>query len=180
MPPLRSRPPFATFPLLSNERLHLRRVVPSDVAVIQEITYYDGVASTSLSEALAMMEQIEQDSAKGDTVHWGICVKGSDEVVGTCGFYRGFAGNAGEIGYILRARYRGRGIMTSALSPVIAFGLKEMALNVIHAYTDPSNTASIGVLERLGFHQVPAARAELKFSLDSFSSIAKCEENAAG
>jgi len=116
-----------------------------------------------------MLEQIEQDSAKGDTVHWGICLKGSDEVVGTCGFYRGFAGNAGEIGYILRAGYRGRGIMTSALRPVIAFGLREMALDVIDAYTDPTNAASIGVLKRLGFHQVPAERAELKFSLSRFS-----------
>lgn len=156
---------FVTFPVLSNERLTLRRVVPSDASAIQEISYYDGVAAATAEEAAVMLEQIERDYAQGDSVHWGICVGDANEVVGTCGYYRGYPGNVGEIGYVLREAYRGRGIMTAALRQVIDFGLDEMRLDGVVAYTDPANTASIGVLERLGFSKVPYEGEELKFSL---------------
>jgi ribosomal-protein-alanine N-acetyltransferase len=154
-----------TFPQLSDGDLILRRVVPSDASAIQEISYYDGIAAATSDEAVGMLEQIEKDYARGDSIHWGICVRGSDEVVGTCGFYRGYPGNIGEVGYILREAYRGRGIMTAALRQVIAFGLEELALDGIIAFTDPSNVASIGVLQRLGMREVPSDGEELKFSL---------------
>jgi ribosomal-protein-alanine N-acetyltransferase len=157
--------PFVTFPVLSHEGLILRRVVPSDAPTIQEISYYDGVPAATPEEAVVMLQQIEQDYARGDSVHWGICRRGVDEVVGTCGFYRGYPGNVGEIGYVLREEYRGRGIMTAALRRVIAFGFEEIRLHGIDAYTDPANAASIGVLKRLGFGEVPSAEGELKFSL---------------
>lgn len=157
--------PFATFPVLSDERLVLRRVVPSDAATIQEISFYDGVAAANVEQAAEMLEKIERDYARGDSVHWGICLRGSDEVVGTCGFYRGYVGNVGEIGYVLREAYRGRGIMTAALRQVIAFGLEEICLDSISAFTDATNAASINVLKRLGFAEVASAQEELKFSL---------------
>ena len=121
---------FVTFPLLSNEGLILRRVVRSDASAIQEISYYDGVAAATAEEAAVMLEQIERDYVQGDSVHWGICVRGSDVVVGTCGFYRGYPGNVGEIGYILREAYRGRGIMTAALRQVVAFDWKRCSWTV--------------------------------------------------
>lgn len=157
--------PFATFPVLSSGGLILRRVVPSDAPAVREISFYDGVAATTEDEAVAMLERIERDYAEGDSVHWGICLRGSDEVVGTCGFYRGYPGNVGEIGYLLREAYRGRGVMTAALRQVIAFGLEEMRLDGIVARTEPSNAASIGVLERLGFREVRSDPEELTFSL---------------
>lgn len=154
---------FLTFPRLSNVDLILRRVVPSDASAVQEISYYDGVAAATVEEAAVMLEQIERDYDQGDSVHWGICVRGSDEVLGTCGFYRGYPDNVGEIGYILRVAYRGRGIMTAALRQVVAFGLNEMHLAGVVAYTDPTNAASVGVLKRLGFREEPTAGEELRF-----------------
>ncbi|MBW8361321.1 MAG: GNAT family N-acetyltransferase [Kaistella sp.] len=44
-------------------------------------------------------------------------------MVGTCGFYRGFANEEGELGCILLSRYRGQGFMTGALRAAIDFGL---------------------------------------------------------
>lgn len=153
------------FPLLSNDRLLLRRVVPGDVSAIREISVYDGVWAESDPEAVEILARIERDYRRGESIHWGICLPGSDEVVGTCGFYRGFAGKVGEVGYILRPAFRGRGIMTAALELVTAYGLNELRLDEIVAYADPSNEPSIAVLLRLGFRGVPSGRDELKFSL---------------
>lgn len=156
---------FATFPALSSEQLTLRRVVPADAPDIREISFYDGVAATTDEEAIAILEHIERDYQRGDSLHWGICLRDADEVVGTCGFYRGYPDNVGEIGYILREAYRGRGLMTAAIRLVLAFGLDEMRLDGIVAYTDRSNEASHAVLTRSGFQEVPSDREQSKFTL---------------
>ena len=156
---------FDAFPELSSEDLILRRITPDDAPTIREISFYDGVPAASEQEVLLILERIEQDYAQGDTVHWGICLQGVDEVVGTCGFYRGYPDNVGEIGYVLKEAYRGRGNMTKALRRVITFGLEEMALAGVVAYTDAANLASRGVLNRLGFREISSSQERLKFSL---------------
>lgn len=55
--------------------------------------------------------------------------------------------------------------MTAALRLVLAFGLEEMGLAGIVAYTDPTNAASIAVLKRSGFREVPSDREASMFSL---------------
>lgn len=155
---------FAHVPVLEGRRLRLRGVRSSDAAAIRDISFYDGVEAGSEREALAMLARIDRDRANGDSLHWGICPRGTDAVVGTCGFYRGFAGNAGEIGYVLREAYRGRGLMTEALQLVIDFGLRELELDEVVAYTEADNRASIRVLERLGLQRVPSDQTHLKFT----------------
>ena len=41
--------------------------------------------------------------------------------------------------------------MSEALSAILAFGFGEMELNRIEAFVMPENTASINLLEKLGF-----------------------------
>jgi ribosomal-protein-alanine N-acetyltransferase len=128
---------------------------------------YDGVAAADATEALAMLRRIEADAARGDTVHWGICEAGSDTVVGTIGFYRGFAGDAGEVGYVLRPPFRRRGLMREALALVVAFGFERLGLTTIVARTAADNAASVGLLGRLGFEPQPSDEALLTFVLRS-------------
>jgi [ribosomal protein S5]-alanine N-acetyltransferase len=96
-----------------------------------------------------MLEQIDLDYQRGETVHWGIEIAGG--IAGTCGFYRGFAAATGEVGYVLKADFRGLGIMTAAMRPVLAFGFEHIGLRTINAFTDHDNLASQAVLTRLGF-----------------------------
>lgn len=158
---------FDAFPVLSNDRLLLRRVVASDAAVVREISFYDVVPATSDREATAMLERIDRDYRRGESVHWGICMRGSAEVVGVCGFYRGYPDDVGEVGYALRKAYRGRGIMTSALRLVVAFGLEDMKLAGIVAYAEPANVASAGVLERSGFERATSEPNKWSLSVRS-------------
>jgi ribosomal-protein-alanine N-acetyltransferase len=42
--------------------------------------------------------------------------------------------------------------MTEALSAVLGYGFGAMGLNRVEACTDPRNTASIHLLDKIGFH----------------------------
>ena len=138
-------------PVLSGLGLTLRGVVASDVATIRPISFYDGHAARDDDDAAQMLRRIHGDVARGESLHWGICLQGSDEVTGTVGFYRGFGGGTGEVGYVLREAYRGRGIMTRAVRIVVAYGLGPLGLTRVEALTDVDNTASRAVLMRAGF-----------------------------
>ena len=159
----RAHAPFTTVPVLTNDHVTLRALTLDDMPFVREISFYDSVAATTDEEAAGMLQRIQGDVARGTSLHWGICLAGSDAVVGTCGFYRGFANGVGEIGYVLREAYRGRGIATAALRLVVAFGLDVMRLRSVVAYTSPKNEASRAVLARLGFRQVPMAGSGLAF-----------------
>lgn len=155
-----------TAPTLRSERVLLRQLESRDLGAIVDISFYDGVRATDENEAAAMLRKIEQDCARGESIHWGICLRSADNpgdaVVGTCGFYRGFPDSVGEIGYILREPYRGRGIMRSAIELVVTFGFEQLKLSSIVAFTDPDNAASISVLQRSGFVATPSSQ---KYSL---------------
>ena len=65
-----------------------------------------------------------------------------------------------EIGYILhRDHWRG-GIAREAVARVIEYGFTDLELRRIFADTDPENTGSIGLLERLGFQREGHLRSE--------------------
>ena len=150
-------------PVLSNDRVVLKEIQLHDVAAIIEISVYDGVFAKSQTEAIHILEQINLDVAKGEALHWGIFLKNTSELVGTCGYYRGYANNSGEIGYILRPSYYGLGIMTEAVNLIVNFGFDILNLHSVIAYTDPANSASIAVLKRVGFNSVRNEGADLKF-----------------
>lgn len=160
-----SIPETARTPTLSGPRVVLRAVRPDDVADIVDISVYDGVTASSAAEALAMLRRIEADADRGETVHWGVCLAGRDTVVGTIGFYRGFADGTGEVGYVMRSPYRRRGLMREALALAVAHGFGPLGLTRIVARTASDNAASIGLLERLGFAPQPSDDACLTFAL---------------
>jgi len=56
-----------------------------------------------------------------------------------------------ELGYLLVAAARGRGVMSRAVRLLVGWGFAELDLARIQAMTHPDNAASARVLERLGF-----------------------------
>lgn len=95
-------------------------------------------------------------------------MKNTDELVGTCGYYRGYVKNSGEISYLLKISHRGLGIMKEAVKLIVNFGFDFLKLNSAVAYTNSNNPASIAVLENAGFKKAenankPSSISELKF-----------------
>lgn len=144
-------PPYETFPVLSDERILLRQIVPSEIMNIIEISFYDAKKASSEAEALQMLEKINQDYLKGESIHWGIVDKLINTLVGTCGFYRGFKNGSGELGCVLLPQYQGFGFMTKAMQLAMGFGKNNIGLKKIIAITSHQNEKAIKLLDRLGF-----------------------------
>ncbi|GAB2963259.1 GNAT family protein [Hymenobacter coalescens] len=151
-----SLPPqvFQTLPELLTPTLRLRALTTADLPTVWPITYYHGQPAGSQAEAERMLARIEQDYRAGQLLHWAVALAATDEPVGTCGFYRGFAGRSGEIGYVLHPAHRGRGLMTEAVGAMCAFGFGTLQLRRIVADTADYNQASQRVLTHNGFRPI--------------------------
>ncbi|MES2554610.1 MAG: GNAT family N-acetyltransferase [Bacteroidota bacterium] len=143
-------PPYSSFPTISNERITLSQILPSDLEDLLEICFYDGIKANSVEEALVIDDKINADYQSGNSIHWGIRDLETGKLVGTCGYYRGFE-KGGELGCVLLPQFRGQGFMTPALKLAADFGLKTMKLSRIYAITTKSNLKAVALLERNGF-----------------------------
>lgn len=56
-----------------------------------------------------------------------------------------------ELGYWIRTRFGGQGLMTEAVGGLVAFGFETLGAWRIEIRCDPRNTRSAAVAERLGF-----------------------------
>ena len=146
-------PPYKNFPMLISNQIVLRQIINADADEIMEISYYDGIQACNPNEAIEMQKKISQDYLQGDSIHWGIIDAQSSKLVGTCGYYRGFANNIGELGYVLKPSFEGKGYMTNALKKAIEFGIDIIGLHKIIAITEKSNIKSQNVLKKLNFVQ---------------------------
>ena len=160
------KPPYAVFPVVCDNKITLRKIIDSDIDNLVEISFYDAVQATSVKRALEMNYKIDEDYHNGESLHWGIVDNQSDNIVGTCGYYRGFKNDERELGCILLPQYRGQGFMTSAMLLAIDFGVNKIGLKRIWAITSPQNDKSIKLLERVGFEKGKViSDNEVKFEL---------------
>ena len=148
-------PPFESFPTLTFENLVLRKMTGDDVPLLLDIMAYDKPKQAkNLAKAIEIYERNEQDYAQGQAVSWLIVDKKTSELLGTCGYYRGFGAATGELGFVLLPQYEGKGIMRKALRPVIAFGLEKLNLQRITAITRTTNKRALKLLHALDFVEI--------------------------
>ncbi len=155
---------FKEVPVLKSDRLILRGVKHSDASDLIGLAVYDGFFAQSEADVITILKKIDADRAKGESLQWLICLKENHNIAGLCSYHRGYPNNTGEIGYVLKEAYRGKGIMTEAVKLITEFGIQTMQLTRVFAYTDPSNTASIHVLKRAGFQQLDTQDEDLHFA----------------
>jgi ribosomal-protein-alanine N-acetyltransferase len=144
-------PPYDSFPTIKDDQVVLRQIDLSDINDIIEISFYDSIQATTLEEAVQMQKKINMDYEQGNSIHWGIVMVSSNTIIGSCGYYRGFEKQFGELGFVLLPKYRGRGLMSAALKLAIDFGESQMKLNRIWASTSKENSKAIKLLEGLNF-----------------------------
>ena len=147
---------FTATPEIKTPRLLLREPTAADLPDLLSISFYNGKAAADLAEAAHMLAQIQADCRQGNTLHWAVVLQPENTLIGTCGFYRGFKNQTGEIGYVLREEWRGQGYMSEAVAAFISFGFEQLGLRQLFARTDPDNRTSIAVLLRQGFREVPS------------------------
>lgn len=144
-------PPFNTFPQLKTEKLLLREVLRTDIPNLLEILTYDGKTAETLEEGIEIINRIHQNYLDGNSINWGIEDLKTRQLIGFIGYYRGFENGIGELGFILKSEFRGLGFMSPALALATEFGLNQMQLKQVIAFTKPDNEKAIMVLKRNQF-----------------------------
>lgn len=77
----------------------------------------------------------------------------SDKVIGWCGYHTWYLDHErAEIGYgLFEEIYKGKGLMSEAIGPIIEYGFREMGLNRIEAFISPENIASNKLVQKMNF-----------------------------
>ena len=143
--------------ILRTERLLLRRARPDDVAAFHAIMsdpramlYWSTPPHATLDETREWVASMVEDSPEERE---DFVVELDGRVIGKAGCYR-----LPEIGYILHPDVWGRGYAREAMAAVIAHIFATREIDKITADVDPRNTASTGLLLRLGFTETHRAR----------------------
>lgn len=150
---------FSPFPVLTTERLTLRRPEPGDDRDIFRLRSDESVnqflgrkIAETREDARQFIATIAKTIENGEGVYWAITLKNDDRVIGTiCYFDFSDEKERAEIGYELLPEFQGKGIMQEALSEVIRFGFEEMKLQTILAFTRIDHLKSAQLLERNNF-----------------------------
>jgi ribosomal-protein-alanine N-acetyltransferase len=149
------------FPELETERLLLREITLADAPDIfatysdpEVMRYWGSPPHASIEESCLMIQGIAGSFMAQEGIRWGITLKPSNQIIGSCGHWRMIKRHfRTEIGYELARPFWGHGIMAEAVEAIVQFGFTRMGLHSVEAQIDPANTRSARLLERLRFHR---------------------------
>lgn len=144
---------------LETDRLILRELNEEDIDFIynhfsnEDVCkyLYDAEPLKQHEEALEIINWYKDFEIKNHS-RWGIVLKESNILIGTCGYhFLDRINKIVEIGYDLNKDFWGQGYMTEALKEIIDVAFTNMQLNRIQAYVYIENIASFKLLEKLKF-----------------------------
>lgn len=132
--------------------------------------YVDNPPCASIEEAREWINKINTAISGNESIFWGICLSGQEQLVGGFCFWNlSPEHNKAEIGFGIYPEHQGKGLMDEALKAGLQYGMEKMGLKHIEAYTHPENAPSIRVLEKNGFtlkeHQPAEASMYVVFEL---------------
>lgn len=141
---------FADLPNIVTDRLILRKIEEKDLYDMYSYSREEEVSRylmwsphLNVEETKGHIEYLIREYKKGRCTDWGVALKDSDELIGTCGFASlDLRNNRGELGYVLSHRHRKQGYMREAARAVLRTGFERLGLNRIEARILVGNTAS--------------------------------------
>jgi RimJ/RimL family protein N-acetyltransferase len=109
-----------------------------------------GFGERTRVEAETMFERLLERGRTRPYAMWAVSELNSEALIGWCGLQDLPGSDEVEIGWILDARYWGRGYATEAARAVLAYGFERVPLETIVAVAMPQNVKSTNVMRRLG------------------------------
>jgi len=148
-----------TLPTLTGDRVALRWLTDADLDRLlrifgdPDVARFMGIPQLeTIQDAQDLLRGIEDRFSSRELFQWGLVLRASDELVGTCTLARiSWTNERAEIGFALGPSWWGQGLMTDALHLVLDHAFETMRLNRVEADVDPRNGPSLRLLERLGF-----------------------------
>ncbi|WEK61436.1 MAG: GNAT family N-acetyltransferase [Candidatus Microbacterium colombiense] len=148
---------------IRTERLLLRPITPADAVAMHAyksdpdvVRYvpYDPLDLADVERRIATTWANSRFAAEGDAICLAVEEQESGTLIGDVVlFWRSETDRSGEVGYIFDPRFSGRGFATEAVEALLAIGFDGLGLHRIAARIDERNTASIRVVERIGFRR---------------------------
>ena len=154
-------------PVLECERVRLRALRASDVHAAfalfgdpEVARYWSGPAWITLEQAQAWLApQLAPLEDKPSMLPWAVADRTTDRMIGTGTLFAiNYDQQRAEIGYSLQRAHWGQGLATEVARRMLDYGFDVLKLRRVEADTDPRNTASLRLLEKLGFQREGYAR----------------------
>lgn len=150
---------FKNFPQLLTDRLILRNVENTDVALIHKLRSDEIVNafvgrdnSSTLEKAKDYILKMQNLIQKNECIYWVINLKESKDLIGcVCLWNFDSENEIVEIGYEMLSEFQGKGIMSEALKKVIEYAFEEMKAKIITAFPSADNSNSVVILKKLNF-----------------------------
>ncbi|MDX1477102.1 MAG: GNAT family N-acetyltransferase [Saprospiraceae bacterium] len=150
---------FTPFPVLTTQRLTLRALVEADLDALHALRsdpfnrrFLAGEVEQTPEETQAFMYRVWQGIADDKWVLWAISQHDDPGLLGTiCLWQFNPDRTVAEVGYELLPAAQGQGYMSEALERVVSYGVHDLRLHQIEAFTNRDNLASRKLLERCGF-----------------------------
>lgn len=151
-----------TAPLFETERLALRRMTDADapfyLSMLSDPDFKANIADRGVrteEQALAHMQDRVYTSYEVHDFGMWLAQRKSDGVaVGMAGLVKRDFLEHVDVGYAFLPAGRGQGYATEASAGVMRYAASRYGLAALAAIVSPQNTASIRVLERLGFERL--------------------------
>ncbi|WP_088809218.1 MULTISPECIES: GNAT family N-acetyltransferase [unclassified Listeria] len=150
---------FNPFPVLLTERFILRALTDADIQPLFElkssaiVAKYTGIPlDKSLEDTKTFIKKIKTNIAQNKSVYWVIEDKKTHTFLGTiCLWNISLEEESADVGYELLPAFWKQKIMTEVLTVVMDYAFNVIRFKQLYAVTNPHNTASIRLLERLDF-----------------------------
>jgi len=157
------------FTPLQTERLTLRLHAPSDITALMPLIGAREVAATTLriphpyteSDARDFMAGTQEELLNGSGLRLGIVVRESDTLCGGVGLRIESEHRRAEIGYWIGVPYWGKGYATEAARALVKYGFETLGLHRIFASHFANNSASAGVLRKIGMRHEGRQRGHI-------------------
>lgn len=158
---------LAEFTTIETARLLLRPHQMKDAAEMFEYSgnpenlRYVFMAHTSVEEA---RQSIAHHFMKAPLGKWAIELKRERKMIGSIHFVKiSEKTHTAEIGYVLNQAYFREGLMTEALSALVAFSFEQFGLQKLELLIDKENLPSQKLALKIGFHLTKQFKAKQQY-----------------
>ena len=140
------------------ERLVIREQTPGDLDGLYEIysdkeivRYTEDLFEDREEEAEYMRSYIENQYRFYEYGIWAITLKDTGKLIGRAGISLREGFDIPEVGYVIGKKYQNKGYAKEAMKAIIEYAAEELEMSDLIAFTKEKNTASVKLLESLGF-----------------------------
>lgn len=152
-------------PRIETERLLLRKPKPEDAEAVLSLIQQPFVRRYNCFREQPSLKEAEDMLNRDPENQFVICLKKTGKVIGHIGMEEDslrYRVGSVSLDYFLGEEYARKGYMSEALRSVIAFLFHERRAEIISARAFSENTASIALLQKLGFAREGMLRSAVR------------------